>query len=54
MKVGIPAPYVSSHYMLKVLLEKNGLSLADVESIGVGLADGAGHRQWSDRRTGPR
>jgi NitT/TauT family transport system substrate-binding protein len=40
MKVGIPAPYVSSHYMLKVLLEKNGLSLADVESVPVGLADG--------------
>jgi len=37
MKIGLPGPYSIVHYMLKVLLEKNGLSLKDVDATGIGL-----------------
>ena len=37
LKIGIPAPFTVVHYMLKVLLEKNGLTLNDVDVAALGV-----------------
>jgi NitT/TauT family transport system substrate-binding protein len=39
MKVAIPGQYTVVHYMLKVLLEQNGLTLADVDAVPLPLPD---------------
>jgi NitT/TauT family transport system substrate-binding protein len=37
MKVGVPGPYSILHYYMKVLLEKNGMTLKDVQIEPLGL-----------------
>ena len=39
MRVAIPGQYTVVHYMLKVLLEQNGLTLADVHAVPLPLPD---------------
>jgi NitT/TauT family transport system substrate-binding protein len=42
LRIAVPAPYTIVHYVLKVLLERNGLSLADVDVQPLPLPDQAG------------
>jgi NitT/TauT family transport system substrate-binding protein len=42
MRIAVPGPYAVVHYVLKVLLERNGLTLADVDVQPVSMADHAG------------
>jgi NitT/TauT family transport system substrate-binding protein len=39
MKIGVPANYSVVHYLIKLALEKQGLSLKDVEIVPAGTAD---------------
>jgi NitT/TauT family transport system substrate-binding protein len=41
MSIAVPGPYSVVHYALKVLLEQNGLTLADVDVQPVSMADHA-------------
>ena len=41
LKIGVPGAYTVIHYFLKVLLEKNGLSLKDVQVVFLGMPDTA-------------
>ncbi len=41
MRIAVPGPYTVVHYALKVLLEQNGLTLADVDAVPVSMADHA-------------
>ena len=42
MRIAVPGQYAVVHYVLKVLLERNGLTLADVDVQPVSMVDHAG------------
>jgi NitT/TauT family transport system substrate-binding protein len=42
LRIAIPGPYAVVHYVLKVQLERSGLTLADVDAQPVSMADHAG------------
>ncbi len=41
LRIAVPGPYAVVHYVLKVLLDQQGLSLADVDVVPVSMADHA-------------
>lgn len=41
MRIAIPGQYAIVHYVLKVILERNGLTLADVDATPLAMADHA-------------
>ncbi|HLI26501.1 MAG TPA: ABC transporter substrate-binding protein [Chloroflexota bacterium] len=42
LRIAVPGPYAVVHYVLKVLLDQQGLALADVDVVPLAMADHAG------------